>query len=149
MILQVLYGEFINSFSAKVSLMLDNPFLVPFLIEPYSVCFIQISTKSPVNSYSLQGKQCFLWNHPRCLGPLSKFQHNKDFYRDGPYFQTICFLWLCFKLKETFSLFVTLACEKNNGTRWPGYLSLIFEGNEKIAACASFKSCFESWFCLP
>ena len=35
--------------SAKVSLMLDNPFLVPSLckLNHISLCFIQISTKSP------------------------------------------------------------------------------------------------------
>ena len=61
--------------SAKVSLMLDNPFLVPSLckLNYISLCFIQISTKS---AYSLQGKQCFFWSHPRCFGPLGKFQHN-------------------------------------------------------------------------
>ena len=61
--------------SAKVSLMLDNPFLVPSLckLNHISLCFIQISTKS---AYSLQGKQCFFWSHPRCFGPLDKFQHN-------------------------------------------------------------------------
>ena len=62
-------------FSVKVSLMLDNPFLVPSLckLNHISLCFIQISTKS---AYSLQGKQCFFWSHPRCFGPLGKFQHN-------------------------------------------------------------------------
>ena len=61
-------------FSAKVSLMLDNLFLVPSLckLNHISLCFIQISTKS---AYSLQGKQCFFWSHPRCFGPLGKFQH--------------------------------------------------------------------------
>ena len=61
--------------SAKVSLMFDNPFLVPFLckLNHISVCFIQISTKS---AYSLLGKQCFFWSHPRCFEPLGKFQHN-------------------------------------------------------------------------
>ena len=61
-------------FSAKVSLMLGNPFLVPSLckLNHISLCFIQISTKS---AYSLQGKQCFFWSHPQCFGPLGKFQH--------------------------------------------------------------------------
>ena len=56
--------------SAKVSLMLDNPFLVPSLckLNHISICFIP--------AYSLQGKQCFFWSHPRCFGPLGKFQHN-------------------------------------------------------------------------
>ena len=63
-----------SKFSAKVSLMLDNPFLVLSLckLNHISLCFIQISTKS---AYSLQGKQCFFWSHPRCFGPLGKFQH--------------------------------------------------------------------------
>ena len=61
--------------SAKVSLILDNPFLVPSLckLNQISLCFIQISTKF---AYSLQGKQCFFLSHLRCLGPLGKFQHN-------------------------------------------------------------------------
>ena len=61
--------------SAKVSLMLDNPFIGPSRckLNHISLFFIQISTKS---SYSLQGKQCFFWSHPRCFRPLGKFQHN-------------------------------------------------------------------------
>ena len=81
--------------SAKVSLMLDNPFPVPSLckLNHISVCFIQISTKS---AYSLQGKQCVFWSHPRCFGPLDKFQHNikisiKTTRVSRPSF---CFLWL-------------------------------------------------------
>ena len=64
-----------TNFLQKVSLTLDNPFLVPSLckLNHISLCFIQISTKS---AYSLQGKQCFFWSHPRCFGPLGKFQHN-------------------------------------------------------------------------
>ena len=64
--------------SAKVSLMLDNPFPVPSLckLNHISVCFIQISTKSPANSLFPSGKAMFFWSHPRCLGPLGKFQHN-------------------------------------------------------------------------
>ena len=62
-------------FSAKVSLMLDNPFLVPSLckLNHISVCFIQISTKSPANSLF---PSMFFWSHPWCFGPLGKFQHN-------------------------------------------------------------------------
>ena len=61
--------------SAKVSLMLDNPFLVPSLciLNHISLCFIQSSTRS---AYSLQGMQWFFLSHPRCFGPLGKFQHN-------------------------------------------------------------------------
>ena len=62
----------------KVSLMLDNPFVVQSLckLNHISVCFIQNSMKSPAKSYSLQGKQCFFWSHPQCFGPLGKFHHN-------------------------------------------------------------------------
>ena len=61
--------------SAKVFLMLGNPFLVPslFKLNHISVCFIQIRTKS---AYSLQESNVFFWSHPRCFGPLGKFQHN-------------------------------------------------------------------------
>ena len=47
--------------SAKVSLMLDNPFLVPSLckLNHISVCFIQISTKSPANSLFSSWKAMF------------------------------------------------------------------------------------------
>ena len=65
-------------FCSKVSLMLDNPFLVPSLckLNYISLCFIQISTKSLENCSSLQGKQTFFWSHPRCFELLGKFQHN-------------------------------------------------------------------------
>ena len=65
--------------SAKVSLMLDNPFLVPSLckLNHINVCFIQISTKSPGNSLFPSGKAIFFfWSHPQCFGPLGKVQHN-------------------------------------------------------------------------
>ena len=64
--------------SAKVSLMLDNPFLVPSLckLNHISVCFIQLARNHLKAAYSLQGKQCFFWSHPQCFGPLAKFQHN-------------------------------------------------------------------------
>ena len=50
-------------FSVKVSLILDNPFLVPAhcKLNHTSLYFIQISTKSP---------------HPLSSGSLGKFQHN-------------------------------------------------------------------------
>ena len=62
----------------KVSLMLDSPFLVPSLckLNNISVCSIQISTKLPANSLFPSRKPMFFWSHPRCFGPLSKFQHN-------------------------------------------------------------------------
>ena len=66
-------------FSAKVTLMLDNPFLVPSLckLNHISLCFIQISTKSPANCLFPSGKAMFVfWSHLRCFGRLGKFQHN-------------------------------------------------------------------------
>ena len=58
--------------SAKISFMLGNPVLVPSFckLNHISVWFIQISTKSPASSNG------FFWSHPRCFGPLGKFQHN-------------------------------------------------------------------------
>ena len=82
--------------SAKVSLMLDNPFLVLSLckLNHISVCFIQISTKS---AYSLLGKQCFFWSYPRCFGPLGKFQYNIKISIKTARVSRLSFrfLWLC------------------------------------------------------
>ena len=88
--------------SVNVSLMLDNPFLVPSLckLNHISVCFIQISTKWPVNSLFPIGKVMFFWSYPRCFGPFGKFQLNKDFYYDRPCFQTIRFLWLWWNARK-------------------------------------------------
>ena len=63
---------------AKVSLMLENPFLVPSLSKSnhISICFIQICTKSLTNSLFPSGKATFFWSHPQCFEPLRKFQHN-------------------------------------------------------------------------
>ena len=64
-------------FSAKVSLILDNPFLVPSLckLNHISLCFIQISTKSLAKLLIPLGKRVFL-RSSHCFGPLCKFQHN-------------------------------------------------------------------------
>ena len=65
--------------SAKGSLMLDNPFLVPYFCElnHISLFFIQISTKSPATLLiPFRESNVFFWSHPGCFGPLSKFQHN-------------------------------------------------------------------------
>ena len=71
-------------FSIKVSLMFDNPFLVPSRckLNHISLCFIQISTKSSAKLLiPFRESTVFLfWGHPRCFGLLGKFQHNKDFY---------------------------------------------------------------------
>ena len=64
-----------SKFSAKVSLIFDNLFLVPSLckLNHTTLCFIEISTKSPAKllipfrEYE---------SHPRCFEPVGKFQHN-------------------------------------------------------------------------
>ena len=64
--------------SAKVSLMLENPFVFPSLckLNHISVSFIEISTKSPANSLFASWKAMFFRSHTPCFGPLGKFQHN-------------------------------------------------------------------------
>ena len=81
-------------FSAKVSFMLHNPFLVPSLckLNHISVCFIQISTKPPANSWFPSGKTMFFWSHPRCFGPLGKFQRfllRRPVFPDYPFLMTV------------------------------------------------------------
>ena len=71
---------FNSNFPAKVSLKLGNPFLVPSLCKfnHTSLCFIQIVTKSPVKLLiPFRESTVFFWSHPRCFGPLGKFQHNR------------------------------------------------------------------------
>ena len=77
--------------SAKVSLMLENPFLVPSLckLNHISLCFIQISTKS---AYSLQGKQCFLEVIPGVLGRSVNFNITLRFLLKRPVFRDYMFL---------------------------------------------------------
>ena len=64
----------------NVSLMFDNPFLVPSLckLNHIRLCFIQISSKSPAKLLIpfRESTVLFFWSHPRCSGPLGKFQHN-------------------------------------------------------------------------
>ena len=69
--------------SAKVSLMLDNPFPVPSLckLNHSNVCFIQISTKityKQLISFSCLWKAMFFWSDPRCFGSLGEFQHKLE-----------------------------------------------------------------------
>ena len=64
--------------SAKVSLMLDNPFPVPSLckLNHISFCFIQISMRITCKQLIPFRKSNAFWSHPRCFGALGKFQHN-------------------------------------------------------------------------
>ena len=64
--------------SAKVSLMLDNPFPVPSLckLNHISLCFIQISTKITWKQLIPFRESYIFWSDPRCFSSLGKFQHN-------------------------------------------------------------------------
>ena len=65
-------------YSAKVPLMLENPFLVPSLckLNQIGLCFIQISTKSPAKLLIPFRESTVFLKSSRCFGPLGKFQHN-------------------------------------------------------------------------
>ena len=70
---------FSGKFYVKVSFMLDNPFLVPPLckLNHISLCFIQISTKSPAKLLiPFRESTVFFLSHPWCFGLLGIFQHN-------------------------------------------------------------------------
>ena len=65
-------------YSVKVPLMLENPFIVPSLckLNQISLCFIQISTKSPAKLLiPFRESTVFLKSSP-VFWPLGKFQHN-------------------------------------------------------------------------
>ena len=64
-------------FSVKVSLMLDNPFLVLSLckLNHISLCFIQISTESKL-LIPFRESNVFFWSHPQCFGRCGEFQHS-------------------------------------------------------------------------
>ena len=90
-------------FSAKLSLMLDNPFLVQsfYKLNHISLCFIQISTKSPEKLLIP-----FRESNEVIHGVLSRQENFNITWRFllrlgrfllSPCFQTICFLWLCYK----------------------------------------------------
>ena len=90
-------------FSAKISLMLDNPFLLPFLckLNNISLCFIQISTKSTAKLLiPIMESTVFFWSHPRCFGALCKFEHNiKISIKTARVSKTIRLLWLWYNTK--------------------------------------------------
>ena len=80
------------------------PFPVPSLckLNHISVCFIQFFIQNHLQTaYSLQGKQCFIWSHPRCFGPLGKFWYNiKISFKTARVSRiSFRFLWLCFHLE--------------------------------------------------
>ena len=64
-------------FSVKVSLMLDNSFLVPSKVNHISLCFIQIRTESPAKLFfPFRESTVFFEVIPGIFGLLRKFQHN-------------------------------------------------------------------------
>ena len=71
-------GICICKLSAKVSLRLDNQFLVPSYckLNHISVGSSRLARNYLQTAYSLHGKQCFFWSHPWCFGLLRKFQLN-------------------------------------------------------------------------
>ena len=75
-------------FSAKVSLMLENPFLVlPFCkLNHISLSFIQISTKSPAKLLIPVRDSTVFFEVIPGFGPLGKFQHNIKFLLRRPVF---------------------------------------------------------------
>ena len=84
-------------FYAKVSLMLDNPFLVPSFckLNHISVCFIQISTKLPAKLIIPFSKATSFWNHPSVLGHSVNFNITLRFllrlsmFPDYPFLMTM------------------------------------------------------------
>ena len=89
-----------SKFSVKVSLMLDNPFLVPSRckLNHISLCFIQISTKSPAKLLIPFRESTVFWIHPQCFGLFRKFQHNIKISIKRAHVSDYSFLvrlWLC------------------------------------------------------
>ena len=89
--------------SAKVSLMLDNPFPVPSLckLNHVSVCFIQISTKSTCKQFvPFRENYVFFEMIPDVLGLSVNFNMTKRFLLKRPVFPDYPFLvtmfWRCF-----------------------------------------------------
>ena len=85
--------------SAKVSLMLENPFPVPSLskLDHINIFFIQISRKFTLKQLDLFREWIVFWSDSCCFGSLGKFQHNTKIP-----IKTACvsrlsfrFLWLC------------------------------------------------------
>ena len=84
--------------SAKLSLMLDNPFSVPsfWKLSQISIWFIQISTKFTCKQLiPFKESHVFFWNDPQCFGPLSK--QNIEISTETARVSRLSFrfLWLC------------------------------------------------------
>ena len=89
--------------SAKVSLMLDNPFLVPSLykLNHISLCFIQISTKSPAKLLiSFRESTVFFKAIPGVLGHSVNFNITWRYLLRRPVFPDYPFLATMVKQKS-------------------------------------------------
>ena len=66
------------NFSAKVSLTLDNPFLVPSLckLNHDSLSLFRLAQNHLQRCLFPSRKALFFWSDLRSFGPLDKFQHN-------------------------------------------------------------------------
>ena len=94
--------------SAKVSLMLDNPFPVPSLckLNHISVFFIQISTKITCKQLiPFRESNVFFSVHPRCFGPVGKFQHNVKISIETARVSRLSFLFLRLSLYSPETLY--------------------------------------------
>ena len=111
-------------FSVKISVMLDNPFLVP------SLCKLNHITISAFASFRLaqnhlqnclfpSGKALFFWSHSRCFGPFSKFQHNIKFLLRWPVFPDYLFLVTMVSIIITIFSNITMLVSYN--VIWLGY----------------------------
>ena len=87
--------------SAKVSLVLDNPFSVPSLwkLNHISVCFIQISTKTTCKQLILfRENHVFFLTWSAVFWVACKFQHNvKISIKTARASQLSVSLWLCLR----------------------------------------------------
>ena len=94
---------FSRKFSAKVFLMLDNPFLVPSLykLNHISLCFIQISTKSPAKLLiSFRESTVFFKAIPGVLGHSVNFNITWRYLLRRPVFPDYPFLVTMVKQKS-------------------------------------------------
>ena len=85
--------------SAKISLVLDNPFPVPSLckMNHISVSFIQISTKTPTNNLFPLGKTMFFKVIPGVLGRSVNFNITEISVKTAGISRlSFRFLWVCY-----------------------------------------------------
>ena len=90
----------------------------------------------------------FFWSHPRCFGPLDKFQHNIKI--SIKCFQTICFLWLWSYITSnytyTYNYETAAGAEFRSSHRRCSWKFLKFHRKTLVLEClfykvASFQAC--------